>query len=101
MRRKPRRKGDRPIDFLKCRVVIFFVEAGLLSPQRKFVELYFYGPDGVRLMSKAPMILASRLLKSALIVTVEKFRVARRRACVPRERSGNQLPSKPRELSLR
>ena len=29
-RGKPRRKGDRSIDFLKLRVVIFFVEAGLL-----------------------------------------------------------------------
>ena len=25
MRRKPSRKGERPIDFLKCRIVIFFV----------------------------------------------------------------------------
>ena len=35
MRRKASRKGDRPIDFLKCRVVIFlfsfFVEVGLLN----------------------------------------------------------------------
>jgi hypothetical protein len=35
MRRKLRRRGDRPIDFLKCRVVIFFgfifVEVGLLN----------------------------------------------------------------------
>jgi hypothetical protein len=31
MRRKASRKGDRPIDFLKCRVVIFFVEVELLN----------------------------------------------------------------------
>src|SRR5438045_182866 len=31
MRRKPRRKGERLIDFLNCRVVIFFVFRFLLS----------------------------------------------------------------------
>jgi len=31
MRRKPGRKGDRPIDSLKCTVVIFFVKVGLLN----------------------------------------------------------------------
>jgi hypothetical protein len=31
MRRKPCGKGERPIDFLKCRVVIFFVYVGLLT----------------------------------------------------------------------
>lgn len=25
MRNRPRRKGDRPIDFLKCKIVIFFI----------------------------------------------------------------------------
>ena len=31
MRRRPSRKSDRPIGFLKCRVVIFLVEAELLN----------------------------------------------------------------------
>ncbi len=31
MRKKALRRGGRPIDFLKCRFVIFFVEAGLLK----------------------------------------------------------------------
>src|SRR5207302_2273076 len=31
VRNKPYRKGDRPIDFPKCRVVIFFVEVGFLN----------------------------------------------------------------------
>jgi hypothetical protein len=30
-RRKPSHKGDRPIDFFKCRVVIFFIEAGIVE----------------------------------------------------------------------
>ena len=40
MRRKASRKGDRPIDFLKCRVVIFFVFIFLFS----FFVLAFNDP---------------------------------------------------------
>ena len=47
MRREPCRKGDRPIDFLKCRVVIFFVFSRLIEAELLNCDVFIVGSEAV------------------------------------------------------
>jgi hypothetical protein len=70
MRRKPNRQGDRPIDFFKCRVVIFFVF--------RFVRVQFSALLGRSLLCEAGMLPTKQGKKSgevlgAFICTEREF----------------------------